>query len=100
MDLGSGSGELLAAITMARHVEAIGIDISAASAEHSAKRYPHVTWLVANADRRLPLIDRSVQVVLSLHARRNPEECARVLAPDGALLIAVPVGMSGRASSS
>jgi 23S rRNA (guanine745-N1)-methyltransferase len=46
--------------------------------------------VVANADRRLPLRDGSVRLVLSQHARRNPPECARVLAADGRLLIAVP----------
>jgi 23S rRNA (guanine745-N1)-methyltransferase len=29
-------------------------------------------------------------VVLSVHARRNPTECARVLRPGGRLLVAVP----------
>jgi len=45
---------------------------------------------VANADRRLPLLDDSVRLLLSLHARRNPEECHRVLAAGGHLLVAVP----------
>jgi 23S rRNA (guanine745-N1)-methyltransferase len=90
VDLGSGSGEALAALTAARAVSAIGIDLSAAAAEYAARRYPHITWVVANADRRLPLLDRSVDLVLSLHARRNPAECARVLARNGALVVAVP----------
>ena len=45
---------------------------------------------MANADRRLPLVDGSVDLVMSVHARRNPAECARVLPPSGWLLLAVP----------
>ena len=51
---------------------------------------PDVIWVVANADRRLPLLDGSVNVLLSIHARRNPSEAARVLAPGGTLIVAVP----------
>jgi hypothetical protein len=35
-------------------------------------------------------MDGDVDLVLSLHGRRNPPECARVLRPTGLLLIAVP----------
>ncbi len=73
-----------------RPIEGAGIDLSAPAAGHAARRFPDLTWIVANADRRLPLIDRSVNLVWSLHARRHPVECARVLAPGGFLLIAVP----------
>jgi 23S rRNA (guanine745-N1)-methyltransferase len=90
VDLGSGAGELLGAIADRLPVTAIGIDLSTAAAEQAARRYPHVTWVVANADRRLPLLDRCVDVVLSLHGRRNPPECARVLTPAGLLIVAVP----------
>ncbi len=89
-DLGSGAGELLGAIHDRAKVKGIGIDLSTAAAEHSSKRYPHLTWVVANADRRLPLLDRTIDVVLSLHGRRNPEECARVLTNNGRVMVAVP----------
>jgi 23S rRNA (guanine745-N1)-methyltransferase len=36
------------------------------------------------------VIDGRVAIVLSMHGRRNPEECARVLAPGGHLVVAVP----------
>lgn len=90
VDLGSGSGDALAAIAGGSRLPAIGIDLSAAAARHAARQFPALTWIVANADRRLPLCDRSVQLVLSLHGRRNPAECARVLTAGGWLLIAVP----------
>lgn len=90
VDLGSGGGELLGALHARARVTGIGIDLSTAAAEHAARRYPHVLWIVANADRRLPLLDRSVDVIVSLHGRRNPAECARVLTRDGRLIVVFP----------
>jgi 23S rRNA (guanine745-N1)-methyltransferase len=89
-DLGSGTGDALGTLAAMRPINGIGIDLSTAAAEHAARQFPHLTWVVANADRRLPLLDRSVDLVLSLHGRRNPEECARVLTSAGLLLIALP----------
>jgi 23S rRNA (guanine745-N1)-methyltransferase len=89
VDLGCGSGDALAALT-GRAVTGIGIDLSTAAIEHAARSFPDRTWVVANADRRLPLLDGSVDVVISVHGRRNPTEVARVLVPMGHLLVAVP----------
>jgi 23S rRNA (guanine745-N1)-methyltransferase len=89
-DLGSGAGELLGAIYDRTRVTGVGIDLSIAAAEHAARRYPHLTWVVANVDRGVPLLDRCVNVLVSLNGRRNPADCARVLAPDGRLVIGVP----------
>jgi 23S rRNA (guanine745-N1)-methyltransferase len=89
VDLGCGSGDALAALT-GRAVTGIGIDLSTAAIEHAARYFPDRTWVVANADRRLPLLDGSVDVVLSLYGRRNPPDVARVLVPTGYLLVAVP----------
>ncbi len=89
-DLGCGAGEALAAVARVQVITGIGIDLSTAAAAHAARRSPHLAWVVANADRRLPLLDGSVALVLSLHARRNPAECARVIRPGGHLLVAVP----------
>ncbi len=90
VDLGSGTGEALGALAGERTIAGIGIDLSIAATEYAARRFPKLTWVVANADRRLPILDRSVDLILSLHARRNPAECARVLARGGSLLVAVP----------
>jgi 23S rRNA (guanine745-N1)-methyltransferase len=89
-DLGCGSGEALAALTEKGPFTAVGIDLSVAAIERASRRFPQLTWVVANADRRLPLLDGQVDLVVSIHARRNPVEAARVLAPTGYLLIAVP----------
>jgi 23S rRNA (guanine745-N1)-methyltransferase len=89
-DLGCGGGELLATVHDRQHVDGIGIDLSTDATEHAARRYPHLTWVVANVDRGIPLLDRSVDVLVSLHGRRNPAESARVLAKDGRLIVAIP----------
>jgi 23S rRNA (guanine745-N1)-methyltransferase len=90
VDLGSGTGEMLGRLSASRSLVGVGIDLSAAAVDFAARRFPSLTWVVANADRRLPLIDRSVDLVLSIHGRRNAEECARVLNTHGALLVVQP----------
>jgi len=90
VDLGCGSGELLGALAASRDLCGIGIDLATTAVERAARRYPALTWIAANADRRLPLLDASVHLVVSLNGRRNPDECARVLVPGGALIVGVP----------
>jgi 23S rRNA (guanine745-N1)-methyltransferase len=90
VDLGCGGGDALDAVCTRTGGAGVGIDISTAAADVAARRFPGATWVVANADRRLPLLDGSVILALSLHARRNPPECARVIREDGFLLVAVP----------
>ena len=90
VDLGSGTGEMLGGLAKARPVEGIGIDLSVPAVELSARRFPSLIWVVANADRRLPLLDGSVDAVLSIHGRRNPAECSRVLKERGVLIVVLP----------
>jgi 23S rRNA (guanine745-N1)-methyltransferase len=90
LDIGSGEGSLLGALATRFDLEAAGVDLSARAVDLAARRHPAVLWLVANADRGLPFADGSLDLVLSITARRSPAECARVLAPAGHLVIAVP----------
>jgi len=90
VDLGSGTGEMLGGLAKAHPISGIGIDLSVSAVEHAARRFSSLTWIVANADRRLPLQDESVDVVLSIHGRRNPAECARVIKPNGVLIVVLP----------
>lgn len=90
VELGCGSGDALGALQARGGVAGFGIDLSPFAIDRAARRFPAVTWVVANADRRLPVADASADLVLSLHARRNPDECARILAPGGALLLGLP----------
>jgi 23S rRNA (guanine745-N1)-methyltransferase len=90
VDLGCGGGDALHMLSVRRSISGVGIDLSAHAADLAARRYPSLTWVVANADRQLPLLDGCVSLVMSVHARRNPAECRRVLAADGLLLVATP----------
>ena len=90
VELGSGTGDVLSALAGACNLAAAGIDLASSAAEQAARRFPACTWIVANADRRLPLLDASLDLVLSIHGRRNPAECARVLRPGGSLVAALP----------
>jgi 23S rRNA (guanine745-N1)-methyltransferase len=90
VDLGSGTGDTLGSIITRGEGIGVGIDLSAAAVDAAARRCPAVTWVVANADRRLPLASDSVDAVLSLFGRRNPLESARVLRTTGVLIVATP----------
>jgi 23S rRNA (guanine745-N1)-methyltransferase len=90
LDIGCGEGSVLRALARQREIAAHGIDISVAAIDLAARAFPEATWIVANADRRLPWADGSFDLILSITARRNPTEMRRVVAPGGRVLIAVP----------
>jgi 23S rRNA (guanine745-N1)-methyltransferase len=90
LDLGCGEGFYLGSLADERSMDAHGLDISTAAIDLAARRYPGVSWFVANADRALPFGEESFDLVLSLTARRNAPEMRRVLRPGGRLIVAVP----------
>ncbi len=90
VDLGCGSGDALGRLAAIRPIDGIGIDLSVDAVTRAARRFPALTWIVSNADRRLPVLDARADLVMSVHARRNPSECHRVVAAGGFLLMAVP----------
>lgn len=90
LEVGCGVGTQLAALAAARPLAAFGLDLSAHAADAAARRHPRPTWLVGNADRRLPFLDRSLDVLLSVKGPKNPAEFARVLVPGGRLCVVVP----------
>jgi 23S rRNA (guanine745-N1)-methyltransferase len=87
-DVGCGSGELLGRVALDR--AAVGIDLSVHAVRSAAREFPGLAWVVANADRGLPLADHSIDVLLSITATRHPAEFRRVLVPGGRLVVAVP----------
>lgn len=89
-DLGCGTGDHLARFAEGSERRCAGFDLSAAAIESAARRHPAGTWCVANCDRVLPIRAASVDVFLSIDARRPRDEFARCLRPGGALLVAVP----------
>lgn len=90
LDAGCGEGFYLGSLATRLGWDAHGVDLSAAAIEAAAKRYPTCSWVVANADRRLPYLDGSFDLVLSITGRHNPDEFRRVLRDGESLFLAVP----------
>jgi 23S rRNA (guanine745-N1)-methyltransferase len=90
VDLGCGSGEQLAGLCQQAGAYGAGVDLSVHAIDRAARRFPSLQWLVANVDRSVPIASHHVDLAISLHARRNPLECARVLKAAGHLIVAIP----------
>jgi 23S rRNA (guanine745-N1)-methyltransferase len=90
LDAGCGEGYHLDAMRAASGAECHGLDISTAAIDAAARRYPQCMWIVANADRFLPYGDASFRTVVSITARMNAPEFARVLDRGGTLLVSIP----------
>jgi 23S rRNA (guanine745-N1)-methyltransferase len=88
LDVGCGEGYFLGSLAGGR--EAHGVDLSVPAIDLAARRWPDVSWWVANADRALPFADGSFDLALSIAGRRPAAELRRVLKPAGRLLVAVP----------
>lgn len=89
-DAGCGEGAFLGAVSNGREGVFYGLDVSKAAVRTAAKRYKNCQWLVANVMRDIPLADQSMDAVLSVLAPRNPREFARILKPEGCLILGVP----------
>jgi 23S rRNA (guanine745-N1)-methyltransferase len=68
----------------------VGADLSKAAVKRASKRYPHVSFIVADTNRRIYVRDASVSVLLDVFAPRNPAEFARVLEPGGLAVVVIP----------
>lgn len=92
LDVGCGEGAFARRIERETAVsfEIVGVDISSDAVERAARGSKTALWIVANADRSLPLADGSVDAIVSINARVHPVEFARVLSPDGVAVVAVP----------
>lgn len=91
VDVGAGTGEYLAAALRRLPGRCgIALDISRHAGRRSARAHPAITSAVCDAWQHLPLADGGAAAVMSVFAPRNPGEFARVLVPDGALVIVAP----------
>lgn len=97
VDLGCGEGTFGRALfsrdipkTVTYDWDFCGIDLSKRAVRIAARGWPEATWLFANADRRLPILNDSIDLVLSLFGRRPIQESKRILRHGGHCLVAVP----------
>ena len=91
VEVGAGTGYYLAGVLgTAAGRRGIALDVSRYAARRAAKVDPRIGSVVCDAWRELPLLDDSAQLMLNVFAPRNATEMARVLAPDGTLLVVTP----------
>lgn len=91
LEIGAGTGHHLARILDALpDADGLATDVSVAACRRAARAHPRLASVVADTWASLPLSDESVDAVLCIFAPRNFAEIARVLTPDGVLVIIIP----------
>lgn len=90
-DAGAGTGYYLAAALDATpNRTGIALDVSRYAARRAAKAHPRAGSVLCDVWSHLPLRDGCVGVLLNVFAPRNGSEMARVLHPDGTLVVVTP----------
>ncbi|MDO5098885.1 MAG: methyltransferase domain-containing protein [Corynebacterium sp.] len=91
VEIGAGTGYYLSHILDSIHnSRGIGIDVSVPAAKILAKCHPRVGAVVADAWARLPIKDESVDAIAVVFAPRNASEFARILKPEGEVIVMTP----------
>lgn len=91
LDVGCGSGWYSAGLLEAEPgARGIGLDSSPRSLRFAARAHPRLAAIGADVFARLPLASDAIDLVLDVFSPRNPSEFARVLRPQGRLLVARP----------
>jgi 23S rRNA (guanine745-N1)-methyltransferase len=91
LDAGTGTGYYLAAV-LDRHPGAVGLglDLSKFALRRAARAHPRARAAVWDLLQPLPVRSAAADALLDVFAPRNPAEYARVLAPDGVLVVVTP----------
>lgn len=91
VDLGAGTGRYLARLldALPSH-RGIALDVSAAALRRAARAHPRIGAVGCDVWGPLPVRDEVAGLVLNVFAPRNGAEMARVLRPDGALVVVTP----------
>lgn len=91
VEVGAGTAYYLSGVLgTATSRRGIALDVSRYAARRAAKADSRIGSVVCDAWRELPLLDNAAQLMLNVFAPRNAAEMARVLAPDGTLLVVTP----------
>lgn len=88
VEIGAGTGYYLAhTLDSVAESRGVGIDVSVPAAKRLATCHPRVGAVVADAWSRLPLRDECIDALTVIFAPRNAAEFARVLAPEGQVVV-------------
>ncbi|MGY4769994.1 putative RNA methyltransferase [Kribbella sp. CWNU-51] len=91
VEVGAGTAYYLTGVLgTATGRRGVALDVSRYAARRAARADPRIGSVVCDAWQELPLLDDSAQLMLNVFAPRNAAEMARVLAPDGTLLVVTP----------
>jgi 23S rRNA (guanine745-N1)-methyltransferase len=92
-DIGCGEGYYLSGLMQDpsfSSIAAYGTDISKVAAGLAAKSLKQVQFVVADTNRLIPFETASIDVCLNIFAPRNALEFARIVRPDGVLIVVIP----------
>ena len=91
LDAGAGTGHHLAGV-LAESRGALGVaaDVSRAASRAGARAHKGIARVRCNIWQDIPLRDATVDLAMSVFAPRNTDELARVLRPNGAVIVATP----------
>lgn len=91
VDAGAGTGHhLAAALEASPAAVGLALDVSKPAVRRAARAHPRAAAVLADSWQRLPLADAAATVLLNVFAPRNGPEFARVLHPEGTLLVVTP----------
>ncbi len=91
LEVGSGTGHYLSRLLRDIGGRGVALDISPAASRRAAQAHAQLGAVVADVWQPLPLTAAAFDVVLAVFAPRNAAEFARVLRPEGVLLVATPL---------
>jgi 23S rRNA (guanine745-N1)-methyltransferase len=91
VEVGAGTGYYLSGL-LDRAPRSVGLalDLSKAAARRAARAHPRAGAAVADTWKALPLLDGAAAAVVDVFAPRNAPEFARVLDPEGVLVVVTP----------
>jgi 23S rRNA (guanine745-N1)-methyltransferase len=91
VDVGAGTGAHLTAVLDARPgTLGLALDVSRYALRRAARAHPRAAAARCDVWSALPLADHSAAMLLNVFAPRNGAEFARVLRPDGTLVVVTP----------
>ena len=92
VEVGAGTGHHLAQVLDA-HPDSRGLasDVSRAAIRRAAKAHPRMAAVVADTWAGLPIRTGCIDAELCIFAPRNRDEFARIMNPDGILVVVTPL---------